>query len=165
MTTGRLRVWRIGGWWPVAREFAEEELTAQSGRGGGSSLRSRWKRNERGRKGAGLRSGEGVRACALCPTGEGKGRAGLAEREAMERRVGAEEPASNWRRSCAGGEATAVAIGEGNRQSKCGVEQRTDAGVDWGRRGTGGSLARAGRFPTGRWRPHLSVVPGSVRSS
>src|SRR5207244_58516 len=97
-------------------------------------------------KGVGLRSGEGVRACALCPSGGG-GRAGLGA-EGGNGAVRGDETSSSEDASCAGGEATGAAIGEGTRAELLCMEEQNDAGADWGREELADRSRARGDFQT-----------------
>ena len=71
-----------------------------------------------------------MHACALCPSREG-GRAGLGG-EGGNGAARGDETSSSKDTSCAGGEATEAAIGEGTRAELLRVEERNDTGADWG---------------------------------
>src|SRR5438105_2913192 len=76
-------------------------------------------------KGAGLRSGEGVRASALCPSGGRGGQARLGG-EGGNGAARGDETSSSEDASCAGGEATEAAIWEGIHAELLRVEERND---------------------------------------
>ena len=109
----KVQAWGTGRGWPEEGESLGEAIHGENGDGGGASRRSRWKRNERGRKVLGCAL-EWVCMHVLCVQVEREAERGWAKREAAR----AEETTR--------GRAT---VGQWTRRPR---GRRSDGGVDWG---------------------------------
>ena len=105
----KLQAWGIGRGWPEEGESLGEAIHGENGDGGGASRRSRWKRNERGRKGLGCVQG-GRGSVYACVVSSRRGPSGLERRGRGIVGAGQRNGRPMARRPRAGGEATATAI-------------------------------------------------------